>query len=746
MESVKIYMRHLQMVNIYGAKIIYTGASPATLKAIAGTVPQTSWIDYTNDVVDRDKIRLIWSIDIDSNGESVTGNNGNQIKRSTSGTIRITGDAYNFIKAWCIDHVAAPLNKVDVRIEISCGQFEKYEIGAQQLRWCEGEFVCEFDVTLKQTDPVLQCMQRTLIADNHLGWFQNVPKDGKKHPRFSYCNEIRPNGTLIVLWLVPGFLSPILIVLFALYVFALIVINIINVIIGVIETIISFISLGLVFTKPDWNTIPEYNINDFINAIIQYYIESAGCGREHPAPLIRDYIQNVCTKCGITVDAITAPIFFSPTWNLDFITSSGQNLKGQVNEYFNACYFNAPIKRGVRRFNSIDVFGATKNTSQFYQEGNAPYYALNDFLDEIKGVFNSEWRIKGGKLYFWRKDWFLNGSILYDFSTNASDRLKILEGVCFEWNEIKYPAFSKGLYNKDSLDVCGNEALNQMNGTGTIGTVAYGKTDLNPNYEGVQDKQVAIGGTKFRLDGASTDYIYDAMQTLVNLQIIAPWITVMMRNVDTWLNEYAHYALLLRDETALLPKILIWDGVSYLNAKCVRTMVPVNNSLVPADPTPQINIIYNADSSASNIVENWTTRHAPENRVLGNSLTGSGSTLGIYEARDYIGSLVANNAARLVNYPMYYEPGYIGTLWDRFHYIDDPRRNPGLHMNWSVKIEPCCEDMNRLKMLGDGSLILLGEKVKLQNPYYNVGIIKEIELNLDPSENVGKYIQLKGTL
>lgn len=736
-------MRHLQMVNITGTKIIYVGASPATLTAVAGEVPQKDWIDFSNDIDDLTKIRLGWANNRDESGtitSSAGGSNGEFTKRTTSGNIKVNSAAYEFIKAWCIDHVAAPFNAVEVRIQTDCGNFERYKISSDQISWCEGEFICEFEITLSQIDPALQCIQRTVVSDNHQGWFQSIPTGGKKHPRFSYCNEARPNSLIVALWYIVGILAPILVLLFALYAAVLIIINVINIIIGVITTIASLIGTGGV-DDAEWNAIPEYRIGDFIDNLERLLIESSGCGREHPAPLIRDYISNVCTKCGLTVDAVTAPIFFSPTWNVDMITSTGANLRGQKNPYFNACYLFAPVTKGVRRFKKLDFFGATaiQDTETFYLTSNRVGLALNDFLDEIKPIWNLEWRVKNGRLYVWRKDWFLDGAVLYNFSKNAADRRKILEGVCFDWNQNKMPAYTEGLWSKDASDPASDLVLAQMNGLGGKGLVQHGKTENNPLYSGKQDKMVQFGGTHFRFDGSTGDYLYDAMQTVVGLGFAAPWIPPMMRKIDDWLSAYANYALLLTGDTCTLPKILIWDGGSYTSAKSTLNVVPVRTPLTTTETVPAINPKYNESLSA------WTVIHPPATEVLSSRATPGGVPYGVYKVQTFFGALVAQNTARLVNYPMYYEPNFQGGLWDLFHYIDDPRNNPKLNLSFEVKIELCCEDVERLKLLGDGSEAELGAKVVLDLPYYPTGRITEIELNTDPTDNLGGYILIKGT-
>lgn len=204
----------------------------------------------------------------------------------------------------------------------------------------------------------------------------------------------------------------------------------------------------------------------------------------------------------------------------------------------------------------------------------------------------------------------------------------------------------------------------------------------------------------------------------------------ILKDIDRNLNQVAEYALLLRDETCYLPKVLIWDGGSYEAARCVRPYTGQRNSLVNL-LEPSIQPHYNDIGAGSEI---WSTRHTPQGCDPG----------GIYEVRSLFGGLIAHNACLLTNYPMYFEPGYRGTLWDYWHWIKDPRRNPSLNQNWTVKIDLCCEDLKRLNLFGDGQNTRLGAKVFVPSQYYQEGRLKEIEVSYNGSDNLGRHITLRG--
>lgn len=738
--ELKLYINQTLTYNINGDQVYYTGNNPQNLvvtKVSAVPFPSgrqfpsyPSPVDVTDYVSDLYKLKLTWTAQKDSNGNTVPG--ATQLQKSTSGTLVFEGQAYDLLKKWLIDDVSAPLNSVDVAIEhVGCGRYINYAIRAKDLQWCENS-TCTFDVTIKQKDERLNCIKSTLIGDNHDGLFQTTPTNGRKHPRFSYCNEHRPNGLMVMVWWISGvIIVPTLLVFVPLMAVLNVVFWIVNKIIGVINTLVHLVS-GKPLNTVNWNTIPYFDFNAMLNALGAYFAETAGCGREHPAPLIRDYISNVCRKCNVEVDGATAPIFFDPLMKIE--TSSRGMIQPPYNPHYNACYLNAPVERGIRRYKSLNALRALANNTDYYIPDNTPLHTLDTFLDELKVLYNAEWRVKNGKLYFQRKDWFLQQGYVYDLSHNSADRLKLLEGVCFEWNEVKSPAYTKGLYTDDALDSSGNEAQKQMNAL-----VSHGSVDDNPNIEGVREIRAPFGATKFRLDGASEDYVYDAMQVVVNGSFLTPFLAGLMFDfVAPFIEEHADYALLMKDETCTLPKVLIWDGVNYDNAKCIRSHTSrVNYGFLTE---PQVNSKYNKYGFR------WYLRHPERTFVRGAGLTLPPNQDGYYLVTDFFGAREIKKPALLVNYPMYFEPGYLNTMWDWFHWIDDPEHNPKMNMNWSAKLELCCYDLKNLELFGDLTDIKLGQRVKLPLKYYPDGNIAEIEVSYDTKDENGQYIELKGTV
>lgn len=738
--ALKIFIKQAIQYNIIGQPIIYTGANPQSLQpVINGTLaanrqwqPYGTYIDVTQYVSDLTNLTLTWTEERNPNGVTVPGSL--QTKKSASGTLTFEDAAYRLIKQWLVNDISAPLNAISVKVEdVGCGIYDDYMIKATDLRWCEEEDnvnTCVFDVTIKQREEPMACIERTVVSDNWQLWFDDFDVR-KKHPRFSYCNEQRPNGMMVMVWwTMANTMAPLLLVLIPLLLLFNAIIAIINVIVGAINTIISLIG-GNPVSQVNWQTVPYIDPKGLFDAYGAYFVESAGCGREHPAPLIRDYILNVCMKCKIEVDATTAPIFFAPNFAIE---TSDRGVINTMNHHYNACYFNAPVARGIRRFETIGIFQSV-NISQYYITDNSPLLTLNEFLDEIKAHYNAEWRVTyvQGKptLFFQRKDFFLQGSYLLDF-TQGADRNKLLEGICFEWDEVKYPVYTEGLYISDPIDTCGNEALKNMNSL-----LSYDPSGINPMFSGKESKITNFGATKFRLDGASIDYIYDAFQVVVNSSFLVPFVSGFMFDfVGNYIETYADYALLLKDETCSNPKIIIWDGNDYENARAVMnfTGYPVVSTY---PPMPTINGKYNNQP--------FHVKHPPQTKVRGSGLTLPPNQPGYYLVTDFFGAREIKKPVMLPNFFMYFEPGYYDTMWDWFHWIDDPRYNPRMHQRWTAKMELCCDILEDLGVF-TGKDIALSKKVKLPLQYYPDGRITEIEVNYSTEPPLGQHVILKGTV
>lgn len=741
--ELRLYIKQTQQLDNTGAQIYYQGSSPKDFNVVYGTLPTArqfpnygNFIDITNDVAsDLFKTALTWTAEADNEGFITPGIMNQQ--RGVTGELAIGDAAYRLIKQWLIDDVSAHLNTVDAMVKhfengVECGSYERYVIKGTDLVICD-DGLCQLNVVLKQQDELYNCIRSTIISDDWQGWFRKQPLNGKKHPRFSYCNEQRPNGMMVMLWYITGMVTvPTLLVLIPIMFGLNGIFGVINVIIGIIKTIIAIVG-GKDTDEVNWQSIPYFDFQAILDSVGAYFVESAGCGREFPAILIRDYITNVCDKCNVRVDQTTAPLFFSTTAEYEVWENGGRVIKTGYNDYYNLTHLNANTKRGIRRFASLNALRGLPNNTDFYQPENSVLLTLDAFLDTLMPVFNTEWKISNGALYIARKDKFTttNGAYVLDLRPNGTDRYRIQEGICYESNINKIPAYADGLYSIDPADKAGNEARGQQNGS-----VEYGNASKIPVFDGKQDKFVPFGAARFRLDGSQEDYIMDAFQVVVNGSFLTPFMAGFMFDfVKPAFEEYADYALLIHDESISLPKLIIWDGNSYENAKAAKFLSawPI---LDYAQPDP--NLEYNKNNDA------WHGLHNPETFVRGSGLTLPPSQPGYYLVTDFFGAREYKRPALLPNYNMYFEPRYKGTLWDRFHWIDDPTKTAPALRSFAVKLELCCELLQKLGVFGDGAQIVLGEKVYL--PSGRDGIISEITVSYDPANELGKYVEVKGNI
>lgn len=736
--ELRIDLRKKQLfaINNPSQPIYYSGINPQSIVTNNGYLPNNAWRDFTPFTEGLDKLELTFSERFNAIGDKAPVGNG--INMASSTNISFTEDAYRFIKEWLVDDLAATLNSIEVRVRyVNCADFEEWVIRHTQLEWCDGG-ICKYNVFLQQNDEDYQCIERTLINDNWQGWFPTDSRTptGKKHPRFSYCNEIKPNGLLVTQWYL-------MTTMFASNLSTMVVMA------TIINPILWLLNIIEGLFNANWNIPDPINMGDITASWKQYFIESGGCGREHPAPLIRDYIDNACRKCGIGVNSQTAPIFFAQTLTMEKSTDDPtQPVTPIKNHYYNACYLFAPRQRGIRRFRNLKPVGyGAANVTDYWIPENAPDIALSDFLDKLKKAFNAEWRIMNGELYFQRKDWFKEKQPVYDFRAGSPDISKLQTGICYRYNDVQYPAYTEGFYTLDAGDSCGNEAMDQMNGF----AVPFTQYEKQPNFGGKLEKTVDFGATRFNLDGSATCYYYDALQVVANGGAVAvlsigsfmPWIMgawlTVLKEAAKAFREWGDYCLLLRDENTSLPKILIWDVVSgYENAKAIRLHSAWPGTVSNVNIPPP-NLSYNTTA--------WNVKHTPKTDVVGKNLTFPSSPNGEYLVTDYLGIEISRNPAMLVNYPMYYEIYYQGTLWDLFHWIDDPRKNPQYNTEFSAIIKLCCDEIVRLGLENDAANSKVGQLIKIPaSQYYQDGKITEIAIRFDPESEHGRHIEIIGVV
>src|SRR5690606_9959360 len=143
--------------------------------------------------------------------------------------------------------------------------------------------------------------------------------------------------------------------------------------------------------------------------------------------------------------------------------------------------------------------------------------------------------------------------------------------------------------------------------------VSFGNIDVHPQLDGVLDKTTKFGATKFRLDGADTDYVFDAMQQVINTTLItgSVWTTSLFATVNGFFRDYANYALLLTSEPVTLPQTQLRDGQRFHPARCVIAYRPSRDL---GGRQHNDNVKEDADGLL------WEHKHEPQTTVSGRKL------------------------------------------------------------------------------------------------------------------------------
>jgi hypothetical protein len=396
-------------------------------------------------------------------------------------------------------------------------------IRGDMVDYCQND--CFVKARLTREDPdelIYRCLNKYEISSNRNGYFNTPPSGQPKFPLVAYCNELRPNWLMWVLIILALFFGsayksifPILFGLLSLV--SLFLLGICFSLRRIENLLNSFVPGNPVnITPPLCDQIlqdPTYlldELKEIYDLLIQNFI---GCGRKHPTPLYRQYVENACQICGI--NQFNSSILNDPN-----------------SEYYNALYFNAPADAGDRQ-----AIG--------YISENRPTATMSAWLDTISKDFNARWWIDNGQLYFERKDYLLNQPSIYDAVVNQETG-DIIDGICFSYNDGKLFASIKVEATMDALDDVGNEDRNRY--------TVYFDYGSNPNWENANKKQLSYAPARFRNDGVEFDVLsYFGNSKFVNF---------LFGGQLTGTDEY----LLMAKGTASSPKMLIWDGQSYTTA------------------------------------------------------------------------------------------------------------------------------------------------------------------------------------
>lgn len=628
-----------------------------------GTVDVPDWVDMTEFVEGTNDLNLSWTAAGDDPGQADTGGNdvGSNYQKGLSSTLVCMGAAFDFIYNWLMSSECQILNAVEVRItDLDCADedgnpkvYRVFEIKVDNIHYKEKE-PCRVEVPLREMDDVIHAFQKTPIEDNWQNWFNETGTSTKDHPTFAIVIEKKPKLILAA---------------FAALIY-----------------IAGILSCGVLVA---------------LNEGKKWIRRMLGILYFSPSPLIRTYIENICSKYGYTFDTIFDDV--------------------PENPYRDLCHF-FPASKTYKNFD-----GLTSPSTKYIWE-NRTDLAFSKFLNQLKKLFNAEWYVTpNSKLVFKHKSFFDNQAPLYDFTVLGNDKIYDLE---YSFNGKKKAAYGDYQYQIDPQDTSSNEVKWRYNDI-----VDYDGPANNPMLEGHITKSFDFAMTAFHNDGSSEDYLEEGVKLgrtiaelaiLIGLGVIVfaanPLTAVVMlgaftfgyTQVNGFVNDFFNSPTLngmVRTSASEIniQRLLLWDRETPLDqAKVVGPENP--------DPNPYYNI-----GTYPLFTTDYYEEHPAHDADPG-----------------YFGTIVT----KVYNYPMYIDAKFTGNLFDRFHEYDNPLKNPLLNQSWSGNVDLCCEWLDRLGVW-EGDFIKIGYVLTLakRGSRYIKGRIEGIK----PNYKTGR-IELNGTV
>ena len=440
----------------------------------------------------------------------------NQPAQSFSSELTFYDDGYSILKTALIDDPNGFNNTVPIEIFDTCCNDAVFVgvIRGDAIDWCEPK--CFISANVIQETPAFNCIQSTIIWDDWNG-FLGVPR-----PAMRYCIE-QSNVFIQVLL---GYLA--FLIYFTIDIILIPITTALMAIFSVVFVICSIVCAipGTDCTQSDCNNnySPGTVFTTYLNVIGTINAFLIPCGRFHPSALVRDYINNVCGKCGLTFQSSILNDPASPYWNT--VLMAGQVNRGR--------------KKGDGNYTLISE--------------NLPVETLETLLNNIlKPVFNAEWRLYGNTLIFERKDYFQTTSQWIDAVGLLAQKKILNSEICFSWIDRERPSFGDFKYIPDSTDAAGSEAINRWSDI-VEWNVPYnpaqkGKKEVLLNLTPVRTREDRIG--RFLFENSGFFNFYEFMENALG------------GFINTYAGgAYSQYsrAILLSQHTFLNYKLVVWNG------------------------------------------------------------------------------------------------------------------------------------------------------------------------------------------
>jgi len=428
-----------------------------------------------------------------------------RLAKSFSSELTFYDDGYQILKTILIDDPTGFSKKVAIKIYDDCCKgnpvFDGFIFG-DAIDWCEPG--CFITANVVEDDAQINCIKSTIIWDDWNG-FSSV----KQHPIIRYCIESRPEFFQYVLVFLTAILNYIFFgILIGILTTLIPIIAIIYVICQVIDFICDIPLIGC--NSPNCNT-PFTNPVTLINNVFQIYNQLnellIPCGRFHPSPYVRDYIKNVCDKCG-----------------LNFQSSI---LNNPSSLYYNLVMTSAQIKKGR----------AKNSTNYSVIDDNRPVETLETYLNQyLKPIFNADYRVANGVLTFERKDYFNTNVNWIDTEQLLNQGDIVDDTICFNWIDKERFSFGRFEYQLDAQDYIGNEAKSRYN------DIIDWNVPYNSSQAGEYTLSIPASPARHREDGIDTDvftFMENALGGIINVLFggaFSSYDKVLLINQHTFFN------------------------------------------------------------------------------------------------------------------------------------------------------------------------------------------------------------------
>lgn len=259
----KIYFRHKQLYKDQDPlqPIIIQCNVDGSAEYVPGTVPQTDWVEMTQDTEGLEDFDLSWTAQTESYGENVNevSSSGSNYSKGLSVEFRFFANAFAFIEDWLMSSPCGVMNSVEVKIyDCDCEKnYRVFELKLDNTQYAPNDEPCIVSMPLREKDDVWHSFQKTIIEDNWQDWFNKNGTSVKTHPTFAYVVEKKPKFIL------------------AFFV--------------VLLYLVGMLSAGILVA---------------LNEGKRWIRRSLGFTYFCPSPYIRTYIENICSKFGYTFDTI----------------------------------------------------------------------------------------------------------------------------------------------------------------------------------------------------------------------------------------------------------------------------------------------------------------------------------------------------------------------------------------------------------------------------------------------------------